>query len=122
MENNCVSLETAKRLKAAGFPQKTALHWILLPSTDKPVLLFAAGEAHPSLECQSAPQAQEIADQLPWRVEDIGYLQLGQTGAGSHWFARYTGLNSETALEGHGKTIVEALANLYLAIKEKPHD
>jgi hypothetical protein len=59
MERLVVTLETAKKLKAAGFPQVTHFQWWQSSMgynliSDKRIIEFEA-----------APTAQEIADQLP---------------------------------------------------------
>ncbi len=63
-----VTLETAKKLKEAGFPQKTYMLWavyvneraILIPSYETSPELAVDGIVH-----YAAPTAEEVLDQLP---------------------------------------------------------
>jgi hypothetical protein len=124
MQNNCVTLETAKKLKAAGFPQDTAYGFDY--SSDAPA-------AAPELEGTrsyylvesfgsapiAAPTAQEIADQLPHSVKGKGNLEIwswdGPTGR--NWSAAYVDRNNESSMFSPAPTICEALALLWLKLK-----
>ena len=68
MERNVVSLETAKKLKAAGFPPVSMWHYSegMDPSDE---LFFTQSSGSTQFDIP-APTAQEIADRLPglWSV------------------------------------------------------
>lgn len=68
MESLVVALETVKKLKAAGFPQDGPLFWHLPKPGVKtvPYVCFGAQPQPGFSETRAAPNAQEIADQLPW--------------------------------------------------------
>lgn len=114
MENNCVTLETAKKLKAAGFPQKTAVVWESPGTSGRRKLSFLR-DIRPLYADLSAPTAQEIADQLHWRDVGIGFLNVTKHPDG--WKARYfTGVDKGSGIIY--STMAEALAALYLKLAE----
>lgn len=104
MESLVVTLETAEKLKAAGFPHT---QWVW---ADDMVLHFmiAPPDSFP------APTAQEIADQLPPPLD----LQTN----GEQWFAWHQdgdGLSEVTDdIGADGDTMSEALAALWLKLQE----
>lgn len=108
MENNVTSLETSRKLKAAGFPQDSAYVWVTgdgwaqLHSSS--AVKFMPDGAY--LELFAAPTAQELADQLekPFNVRN---LSDGRFYAVGH-----------KLMSGNGDTMAEALAALYLKLKE----
>lgn len=116
MENNVVSLETAKKLKAAGFPQEYKnYHWYGTP--DKHWRLdnyrFHSPFYPEDYEFYIAPTAQEIADQL--RILISGqHIEIESMFKG--WAARVGG--DESWCEGD--TICEALTALWLKLKSEP--
>lgn len=128
MENNVVTLDTAKQLKAAGFPQKTHFNWYpphksidgdweISPGR---TWLTAAGQP-----C-AAPTAQEIADQLPkskrWpSSRNDAYLSM-YLDPNHKWGVGY---EEEIDYEGgyfhvleFANTMAEALALLWLKLQE----
>ncbi len=68
MGNNCVSLATAQRLKAAGFPNISCWIWVLIPKAAP--WLTTRGDVGMRIkpgeewELLPAPTAQEIADEI----------------------------------------------------------
>lgn len=139
MENLVVTLETAKQLKAAGFPQNTPFVWQESYSTSEN---FETGEKSvnrrgwkvtktpkgrvsipevvfnlwykevKAIEDASiaAPTAQEIADQLPPNV-----WRLAKDG---DQYEAVIGQIPETDLLAYADTMVEALAALWLKLHE----
>jgi hypothetical protein len=111
MENNVVTLETAKKLQAAGFPQSGLFAWrrsiygAREPFVDQPLDPGAEG-----LMCY-APTAQEIADQLAKYDWDIRYMSsIG-----------YMAVVNKPRLAENGDTMAEALAALYIKLKKDIH-
>jgi hypothetical protein len=103
MESLVTSLETSKKLKAAGFPQETEFYFGWSAKAQEYVL-----NQSPSQEDHrfiAAVSAQEIADQLP---NDVVLSQNPK------WFAR-----SATTTAASADTMAEALAGLWLKLKEK---
>lgn len=129
MESLVTTLETSKALKAAGFPQTTLLHYAS-PSSKGWILIwkqdgewdFAPGQPDAEfvnrqiVQSIAAPTAQELADQLPRRVEHAlpNSLVLSQQKPG--WFASYDCMDNESVEAAYGDTMAEALAALYLAL------
>lgn len=120
MENNVVTLDTAKKLKAAGFPQGTQLlhiyRWTDNSMTERPPkfihqLIRRGDRRLDGFDVYAAPTAQEIADQLPAKSMG-GYLRLSRSNTG--WIAGY-GLSG---LQSNASTMVEALALLWLKLQE----
>jgi len=113
MENNCVSLETAKKLDAAGFPTDPALAWFEVEGDEFPAYVAPyTGEE----DQQRAWTAQEIADQLP--DHETVRLYAGHTR--SDFPRMYRALaGNETA---EADTMAEALANLWLKLNTKEAD
>lgn len=83
-ENKCVSLETARKLKYAGFPQDTERYWETSFSSGWLRLsddvaqgyylirqpgLSTTGDCKPTF---AAPDAQEIGEELPFRNKRMG--------------------------------------------------
>lgn len=109
MENNVVTLQTAQKLRAAGFPhyatinywheQGQAHSWLNQSSN-------SAGLSIYHIEDIAAPTAQEIADQLP-----INTAVLKQEGG---YYADFP----KTDPNGLAPTMAEALAQLYLKLNE----
>lgn len=117
MENLVVSLETAKKLKAAGFPQG---HYVWrLPMAFGDGMAFVEHsinkrEASEGMASYPAPTAQEIADQLP-DEQNGNYLHVNKFG--NIWFASYYEVHADIChLEQAGSTMAEALALLYLKL------
>jgi hypothetical protein len=121
MEQFVVSLETARKLKAAGFDQRTAWAWHRdQPSGENDFHLRVVGpdaasdgELPAEGECFAAPTADELAAQM----SDDGFalLRLPRTPS-----PRYR-VNSYTR-SSEADTMAEALAALYLRQHEAPGD
>jgi hypothetical protein len=108
MERNVTSLETAKKLKAVGFPQDVEREWFV-DAEGKATLrnVMPAGFSGFGLG-YAAPTAQEIADQL----EDGVSVDNLTTTNGQYW------AQSRSDIQAAGTTMAEALAALYLRLKE----
>lgn len=129
MESNCVTLETAKRLKRAGFPQYHAeLLWRLhLPNYEHELVSRIGQEDtnhrfsgnrpeyvryREENEFFDAPCAQEIADQL-FR-ERVTKLKWQLNGGGDYFYISCDELGGY-GMGIHADTMAEALASLWLA-------
>jgi hypothetical protein len=118
MEKLVVSLETARKLKAAGFDQRTAWAWHQdHPSGENGFHLHALGAGRPSDgelpsegECYAAPTADELAAQM----SDDGFalLRLPRTPSPRYRANAYT-------RSSEADTMAEALAGLYLRQHER---
>src|SRR4051812_39891617 len=117
MEKNVVTLETAKRLKAAEFPAREfdlAYTWIEVKKKttgEVEAYLFPghyghSGRSWTTIERFAGPTAQEIADQF----RDSGELRMLYYGG------RWSAVNHGTM--GKSDTMAEALAELWLKLKE----
>jgi hypothetical protein len=126
MEHNVVTLETAKKLKAAGFPQgQTMLHYS--EGMENPNDLFLTATSESSQFDMAAPLAQEIADQLPEELPFVPnedqqepyrlHIYPWITG---HWIAAYMndGGERDEMFETRAPTMAEALALLWLKLTE----
>lgn len=77
----CVSLETAKKLKEAGFPQKTERKWAFHVNNVDPVwsIQYDDDDSWMGYEVTAAPDAQEIGALLPQSIHtEDGDWQFGQ--------------------------------------------
>lgn len=115
MERLCVSLETAKRLKAAGFPQYSSAvefwndmagAWHIRQSVRNPVATILA-----------APTAQELADELPECVEHEFPNDLVISRQSPLYFVSYEHADDDIVFAAD-KNLAEALAFLYLKLHE----
>ena len=106
MERNVVSLETAKKLKAAGFPRVSMWHYS--ERMDPPDELFFTQSSGSTQFDIAAPTAQEIADQLP------GFWSVMNSKVTSNYHAAYHG--SSDRVNADADTMVEALALLWLQL------
>jgi hypothetical protein len=111
METNVVTLDTARKLKAAGFPQDTWQSWEPIGGS------FAVMATHDCVLGRSvaAPTAQEIADELHWRDVGIGFLTITKHPQG--WKARYIAGKEDGSGQTY-PTLAEALAALWLKLQE----
>jgi sugar/nucleoside kinase (ribokinase family) len=131
MEKNVVTLETAKKLVLAGFPQDTAVAWIERPR-NKPEYrweLAMPWQGTHLKDCPAAPTAQEIADQLePAKLfKQYGLLTVKhgpkgvphwpQEGAKAWGAAYFIGGEAQEPI-GMGDTMAEALAALWIKLQE----
>ena len=106
MEALTTTLESARKLKAAGFPQGTMLYWLKMVHQDWRV----GQDKYSASNRLAAPTAQELADQLQ------GNIKLYRS---KRWFAVDAALKSDIAQNvGEADTMVEALAALWLASRE----
>ncbi|OAE01874.1 hypothetical protein [Arthrobacter sp. OY3WO11] len=131
MEVLVVTLETAKKLKAAGFPQEAPNYWYEFGDTSDGV----THELRTDTKCgfgrySAAPTAQEIADQLPRKLRldapNAGtnlMLKIRPTQSSAGWRVGY--YNSTTRqdlrkqiVEILAPTMAEALALLWLKLQE----
>lgn len=117
MENNVTSLETSKKLKAAGFPQTTHLRWYV-PSTSKGEIQLQRSHGAWHDWTFAAPTSQDMADQLPREYND-GVLDLGINTITGAWIACYQNENGSIAEPQLGDTMAEALASLWLKLQEE---
>ena len=108
MERNVVSLETAKKLKAAGFPRVSMWHYS--ERMDPPDELFFTQSSGSTQFDIAAPTAQEIADQLP------GFWSVMNSKVTSNYHAAYHG--SGDRLNAEADTLAEVLADLLLRLAE----
>jgi hypothetical protein len=112
MENNTVTLDTARKLKAAGFPQTTGMIWNRLDLPDYRVeqrgQRSLAGELDVAI---AAPTAQEIADHIRTLA---GGQRIEIESMFQGWSAKLAG--DSAYLEG--STLAEALAALWLKLQE----
>lgn len=125
-----VTLETAQKLKAAGFPQSTSdkmtsvYSWAIARHADARAFLTKTDtRTQYSTSCIffAAPTAQEIADQLPhWLDEEDGIWPLEISAKGlteRTWYAMYDRFGS-TKYQVEADTLAEALAALWLKLQE----
>lgn len=86
-EQKCVSLETARKLLAAGFPQDTGRWWFSTNGED-----WSLGGAFSSRTDGNiaAPDAQEIGELLPEQT-DAGFFrqEKGLGDEGEYWSVMY---------------------------------
>ena len=106
MERNVVSLETAKKLKAAGFPRMSMWHYS--ERMDPPDELFFTQSSGSTQFDIPAPTAQEIADQLP------GFWSVMNSKVTSNYHAAYHG--GSDRVNADADTMAEALALLWLQL------
>src|SRR5690242_16536605 len=85
MERNVVSLDTAKKLAAAGFPRTSACRWVENKINGEWSVHIDGGINYVGFD---APTAQEIADKL------IGNVKLYRS---KRWFAVDAALKTEIA-------------------------
>ncbi len=125
-ESKYVSLETAKRLKAEGFPQDTERWWtvssaVVSPDaeyhlTSRP---FDWGQFHKI----AAPDAQEILELLPRVVEpgeDVhGYEMKVIRPTKTSWAVRYHDDENGVFDVWNHESLVEAAAFCWLWLKEQ---
>lgn len=130
MEKLVISLETAQKLKAAGFPQEGFFCYSLIMRTNdggyerREMELSTAPREWSELFRENsfaAPTAQEIADQLPHYCDqrlytaDLAYRLSISKGLNDRWTAEYP----TTYLQvNEADTMAEALALLWLKLQE----
>ena len=106
MKRNVVTRETAKKLKAAGFPGVSMWHYSegMIPPDE---LFFTQSSGLMPFDIV-APTAQEIADQLP------GFWSVVNSKVTSKYHAAYHG--SSDRVNADADTMAEALAQLWLQL------
>jgi hypothetical protein len=106
MKRNVVTRETAKKLKAAGFPGVSMWHYSegMSPPDE---LFFTQYNGLMPLDIV-APTAQEIADQLP------GFWSVVNSKVTANYHAAYHG--SSHKVNADAETMAEALALLWLQL------
>jgi hypothetical protein len=109
MERNVVSLETAKKLKVAGFTKVSMWHYS--ERMDPPDELFFTQSSSSTQFDIAAPTAQEIADQLP------GFWSVMNSKVTSNYYAAYHGSGGDR-VNAEADTMAEVLANLLLRLVE----
>ena len=109
MERNVVSLETAKKLKAVGFPRVSMWHYS--ERMDPPDELFFTQSSGSSQLDIAAPTAQEIADRLP------GFWSLTNSKVTSNYYAAYHGSGGDRQ-NAEADTLAEVFASLLLKLVE----
>ncbi len=117
MERLTVSLETAKRLQEAGYPQSTIASF----RTDGYLVWWPPETPlSPDYAWYAAPTAQELADELPPQTTLIHSDLILRKRSG---FGGYEASWQTAQLRERGDTLAEALAALYLKLKEEaPND
>jgi hypothetical protein len=116
IERSVVSLATAKRLKAAGFPQKTHFAWHEPASKPGYDGILPLGHYEltdiPQVNDVAAPTPQEIADQLP---EDL-VINVARNLAKEYnaWFGSPPIYPLKVSI---APTMAEVLASLWLRIQ-----
>ena len=106
MERNVVSLETAKKLKAVGFPRVSMWHYS--ERMNPPDELFFTQSSGSTQFDIAAPTAQEIADQLP------GFWSVVNSKVTANYHAAYHGTSHK--VNADAETMAEALALLWLQL------
>ena len=114
MERNVVSLEIAKKLKAARFPGVSMWHYSEgMDPSDELFLTQFSGLTGFDI---AAPTAQEIADQLPKRVNEFClFLEYGDDET---LWAGYRSAETKSDYMLHAESMAEALAMLWLKLHE----
>jgi hypothetical protein len=115
------SLDLCQRLKAAGFPQDTALRWSMqhephIPDVEPTWMPIAFNEP---ILC-AAPTAEEILKELPETYDSDYYLSAVLRKGYAHvgwydWDDEYLGHVDE----GEGQSLVQAAALAFLWWKEQ---
>jgi hypothetical protein len=108
-------LSTSKRLKDHGYPQEQSVSgWI---ETANGASVW--GLRHWSLWSAAAPTTEEILKQLP-TATSLGrrHLTLSTEISDGVWVASYIWRRRKRYFVGQGATITEALAELWIAVRE----
>jgi hypothetical protein len=131
MESLVVTLETAKKLKAAGFPQARIKmeHWWIQNEegfVSLEVMGLRSGEGdsyfYPRVyenhgwDVYSAPTAQELASRLTWGNHSV-QLTLVKRKDGKY-AASYAAVDGSASFVEVADTMAEALAALWLKLEE----
>ncbi|MDQ0672956.1 hypothetical protein QFZ36_000517 [Pseudarthrobacter siccitolerans] len=114
MESLVVTLGTAKKRKAAGFPQDS--HFVWEYAAGSHYLRPRSDERYAGYGRAAAPTAQEIADQVPHEFEAMK-LSISPSRDKGFWLASYPAMN-HLYPQGKGATMAESLASLWLRLQE----
>lgn len=120
LESHVVSLELAKALKTARYPQESLFYWKIDQLSTKPpiVRLGELGSEAPSTECIAAPLVSEIGELLPKTVL-VGNTLLTLTIEhwSDHWGIRY---GNEIAVSGEAnESEADARARMWLFLHKE---
>lgn len=132
MEALTVTLETAKKLKAAGFHQSTLFHHVITPEHKglegqvygerSYITSYDLSIKNDDEDYIAAPTAQELANQLPSLAGRDDKFQLQITKATNEYQAWYSPIDDSTSLSHlyfeQADTVAEALALLWLKLQE----
>lgn len=132
MEHNVVTLETAKKLKQAGFSQFTIFYHLVDNSMSYSIKICQdkdTGLLRGTQHIISAPTAQEIADELPKMIEHESHhywlrMQWPLTDSSCQYWSdtaneRLLSNNVYNGALGVGDTMAESLADLWLTLKKQ---
>lgn len=125
MENNVVSLQTAKKLKEAGFPQVTYFYHVQYSNDHETNRSTICRYQDMSIEFQhpdkyhderrfAAPMAEEVLRELKGRIQ-IDRYEDGKWGL--FWRENATKMIANNHKE-HADSLVEAAAVMYIYLKE----
>lgn len=123
MSNHHVTLETAQRLKAAGFPQDTLFSHVILATNSwfiEPTENLRTETCQPYLDAGSAaPILTEVLEQLPKTFRHAP-LWMARKWPSFDWFALYWDHGTSEASEAgtRHENPAEAAALLWLKLKE----
>ncbi|MGZ3593433.1 MAG: hypothetical protein ACXWOL_16300 [Ktedonobacteraceae bacterium] len=119
-----ISLELAKQLKEAGYPQVTAFYWVITLTQDYH-LSWYDGELPQVLkernDCYSSPSAEEILDQLPEDIKHRGILIIMKSEINKTWKVSYQDVASEEEdIIGFAENfLADAAAKMWLHLKKE---
>lgn len=127
MKNHVVSLELAKQLKEAGYPEAQRFYWVKPSSAQKPFVVSRLNmqQRDPdTLEISiAAPLATELLEQLPASVEDeeFGLAEIHiYKQEQDKWLVIYdTEEGTILSKECKNKSLPDALAMMYLYLKKE---
>lgn len=123
---NNLSLDTAIRLGAVGYPQdtstfvwvKTENKWHYCTRTVNGVRTFYGERVeliipHQNIEeIVDSPDVEDILDRLPKKLDNYEYLQCIPCGDG--WCVYYGDCPSDPNLDTEANTLTEAVAEMYI--------
>lgn len=116
-----VSLKTARKMKELGWTKPTLFYWFKDVYPDKTETIVGyGGEMNPN-KIAPAPLASEILEELPISIDkDEGtyYLEIERDAAGyvCHYVCAYP---KDDDSYGRNDKLVEALASLYICLKQE---
>jgi hypothetical protein len=106
-------LSASKRLMDAGFPQdQTESGWV---ETQNGASVW--GRQHRSIWSAAAPTTDELLGDLPGQIlNGRRQLTLSIANEDGIWIANYVGKRRRPRFVGHGGTVIDALAELWMAV------